>query len=405
MYENEVKENKITVRNLYKIFGKNTADALKMLKKGAGKDEILSETGATIGVNDANFDVFTGEIFVIMGLSGSGKSTLLRCLNRLIEPTSGSIIIDGYDVVDADHNSLREIRRKKMSMVFQNFGLLPHRTVIDNIAFGLEIQEVKFEERTARAMQAVETVGLQGYEDMTTSELSGGMQQRVGLARALTTEPEILLMDEAFSALDPLIRNNMQDELLSIQRKVQKTIVFITHDLDEALKLGDRIAIMKDGVIVQVGASEEILSTPANDYVKSFVENVDTAKVITASSIMFSHAERILTPKSGPKHAVRIMKKEGISYLPVTNNSGIFKGYVYIDDAARLVKENIHTLESIIKTDIPKTLPSVYVAELLPLVIDNDKPIAVIDENEFFLGVVARAAVISEITGTEYNEK
>jgi glycine betaine/proline transport system ATP-binding protein len=342
-----------------------------------------------------------GEVFVVMGLSGSGKSTLLRCLNRLIEPTSGKIILDGIDITNVELEKLRQIRRTEMSMVFQHFGLLPHRTVASNVSFGLEIQGVKENECRKKALDVIGTVGLDGYEDMMTGELSGGMQQRVGLARALATDPEILLMDEAFSALDPLIRRNMQDELIDLQEKVHKTIIFITHDLDEALKLGDRIAIMKDGLIVQIGTPEDILTNPANDYVKAFVEDVDSSKVITASAIMFKHPERIMDPKDGVGLAIRVMKKNGINCLPVTDSNNNFEGYVHIDTVVKHKKEGGHTLEGIIDPEVPKCLPDTPIADLLPLVISSDLPIAVVNSKGKLEGIVSKPSVISEITGED----
>ena len=277
---------KVKVNHLTKIFGKKTKPALEMIRANKSKTEILEKTGATVGVYDVNFEVEEGEIFVIMGLSGSGKSTLIRLLNRLIEPTSGNIYIDGQDISSLDKEELREVRRNKMSMVFQNFGLFPHRTILENTEYGLEIRGVPKEERQAKAEKALENSSLIAFKDQLPSQLSGGMQQRVGLARALANDPEILLMDEAFSALDPLIRREMQDELLDLQENVKKTIIFITHDLNEALRIGDRIALMKDGQIMQIGTGEEILTNPANEYVRTFVEDVDRSKVLTAQNIM-----------------------------------------------------------------------------------------------------------------------
>src|SRR5699024_8798814 len=265
----------IEVKNLSKVFGRNTRQTLKLLDEGLSKSEILEQTGNTVGVNRASFSVDAGEIFVIMGLSGSGKSTLIRLVNRLIEPTEGNIYIDGDDLSKMDKKSLRTVRREKLSIVFQKCALFPHRTILENAEYGLEIQNVPKEERQKKAKDALEMVGLGGYLHQAPGQLSGGMQQRVGLARALANDPEVLLMDEAFSALDPLIRKEMQDELIDLQASMKKTILFITHDLDEALRLGDRIALMKDGSIVQIGTPEEILVKPANDYVEKFVEDVD----------------------------------------------------------------------------------------------------------------------------------
>src|SRR5699024_5983131 len=276
----------IDVEDLTKIFSKNVRQAQRLVDEGASKDEVLEETGCTVAVNNASFTVEKGEFFVIMGLSGGGKSTLIRLVNRLIEPTKGMIKVDGKDISNLDKDALREVRRRKMSMVFQSFALFPHRTVLQNAEFGLEIQKINKIERKKRALEALELVGLDGYSHQYPDQLSGGMQQRVGLARGLTNDPEVLLMDEAFSALDPLIRKDMQDEMIDLQTKMQKTVLFITHDLDEALRLGDRIALMRDGEIVQVGTPEEILTNPANDYVEKFVEDVDRSKVLTAGHIM-----------------------------------------------------------------------------------------------------------------------
>jgi len=329
---------------------------------------------------------------------------LLRCLNRLIEPTAGKVFIDDANVMDADEDELRAIRRKQTSMVFQHFGLLPHRTVSENVAFGLEIQGVEKNARKEQAYESIKVVGLKGYEESMTGELSGGMQQRVGLARALATNPEILLMDEAFSALDPLIRNEMQDELLDLQEKMQKTIVFITHDLDEALKLGDRIAIMKDGWIVQIGTSERILTNPANDYVASFVQNVDRSKVITAQALMFEHPERVVSTKDGPGVAIRRMRKLGVDSLPVTGQDKQFRGMIRIDDAAKLQREDKHNLEDGLDTDVPTTLPDTPVSDLLPLIWESTVPVAVVDEQGRLRGVVARASVVAEIMGATPEE-
>ncbi len=277
---------KIKVENVSKVFGKQTKKAIQMLSSGKNKKEILKATGSTVGVNQANFDVYDGEIFVIMGLSGSGKSTLVRLLNRLIEPTAGNIYIDGDMITNMSKDQLREVRRKKISMVFQKFALFPHRTILENTEYGLELQGVDKKEREQKALDSLKLVGLEGFEHQFPDQLSGGMQQRVGLARALTNDPDILLMDEAFSALDPLIRKDMQDELLDLHDSVGKTIIFITHDLDEALRIGDRIVLMKDGNIVQIGTPEEILMSPSNEYVEKFVEDVDLSKVLTAGHIM-----------------------------------------------------------------------------------------------------------------------
>jgi len=397
----------IQVNNLNVIFGKRKKEALKLLNKGVSKADILNQTGCTVGVYDASLEIKEGEIFVVMGLSGSGKSTLLRCFNRLIEPTSGSIFIDeNKDVIKTSVSELREIRRKKMTMVFQHFGLLPHRTVSSNVAFGLEIQGVDEETRIKKAYETIETVGLKGYEEQMTGQLSGGMQQRVGLARALATDPEVLLMDEAFSALDPLIRNNMQDELLLLQEKVQKTILFITHDLDEALKLGDRIAIMKDGRIVQIGTPEEILTNPADDYVKAFVENVDRGGIITARSIMFEKPASIRIDHDGPKVALRRMRQVGVTSLPVVDKSNNFLGFVKDVEMAHMEENGLQKISEYIhsKKEIRAVSPDTPVAEVLPLFLDNIYNIAVIDDDNKLIGVVVHSSVISEMIGKERKE-
>jgi glycine betaine/proline transport system ATP-binding protein len=272
----------LRAQRLTKVFGPDPASVLPLLEQGMDKDEVLARTGHTVGLHDVSIEVARGETFVVMGLSGSGKSTLVRCLNRLIDPTAGTLELDGSDLLGLGLRALREVRRHRIGMVFQRFALLPHRNVIDNVAFGLRVQGVPRPERARRAAAWVERVGLTGYERALPRELSGGMQQRVGLARALCTDPEVLLMDEAFSALDPLIRREMQGELMRLQRELVKTVVFITHDLDEALRLGDRVAILKDGRLVQVGTPVEIVTRPADDYVRAFVEDVDRARVLRA---------------------------------------------------------------------------------------------------------------------------
>ncbi|MBW6409282.1 quaternary amine ABC transporter ATP-binding protein [Clostridium weizhouense] len=392
--------SKLEVKDLYKIFGKNPKKVIPMLEKGMNKIEIHGKTGNSVGVNNASFEVNKGEFFVVMGLSGSGKSTLIRCLNRLIEPTSGQILIDGKDILKCNEDELLEVRRKKIAMVFQNFALFPHKTISDNVAYGLEIQGVNSKTRKEKAYECLELVGLKGYEESMPDQLSGGMKQRVGLARALATEPEILLMDEAFSALDPLIRKEMQEEMLQLQAKMQKTIIFITHDLDEALRLGDRIAIMKDGIVEQIGSSEDILTNPASDYVRKFVQDVDRTKVITSSTIM-EIAKAIRIEKDGPKAAVRIMKDEGISSIYVINKERKLKGIVNIDDALELAKKNIKTIEEIVIKDVPKASPDEAISDLLSVAKDTKYPIAVIGENDILMGIIKRSTIIAGIAGEE----
>ena len=393
--------SQLEVKNLYKIFGTNTKEALKLVKEGVSKQEILKKTGATIGVDNANFKVERGEFFVVMGLSGSGKSTLIRCLNKLIEPTHGEVLVDGDDVAKADKNALLEIRRKKIAMVFQNFGLFPHRTVIDNVKYGLEVQGVDNSKSLEKSKEMLEMVGLKGYEDQYPSELSGGMQQRVGLARALTTDPEILLMDEAFSALDPLIRKDMQNEIIEIQDRMKKTVIFITHDLDEALKLGDRIAVMKDGSIVQIGTPEEILTHPANDYVRDFVKDVNKSKVVTASSIM-KKPQALTALRDGPNMAIRKMDEEELSTSFVTDRERKLMGIVRIEDMIELKKQGLKDFNGMIKNDeLVRTSPDTLLIDLLPKAMNSRYPIAVVDEEDRLLGIIIKSRLVRHIVGEE----
>lgn len=387
----------IEAKNLTKVFGKNPKQALELLDKGLSKEDILKKTGSTVGVNRASFSVEPGEIFVIMGLSGSGKSTLVRLINRLIEPTQGSILIDGQDLAKMDKKELRQVRREKLGMVFQRFALFPNRTVLKNVEYGLEIQKVEKEERTKKANKALKLVGLEGYAEQRPDQLSGGMQQRVGLARALANDPEVLLMDEAFSALDPLIRKDMQDELIDLQSTMKKTIIFITHDLDEALRLGDRIALMKDGSIVQIGTPEEILMNPANDYVQRFVEDVDRSKVLTAAHIM-KRPETVNIDKHGPRVALERMKEAGISSILVVDSKRNLKGYVTADDASEAIKKDIRDITEILRKDIKQVEKDMPMNEIFAVVNGSSIPTAVV-ENEKLVGIIVRGAVIAALAG------
>lgn len=388
---------KVQVKHLTKVFGKKHQAALSMVQEQRPKNEILEKTGATVGVYDANFEVNEGEIFVIMGLSGSGKSTLIRLINRLIEPTSGDIYIDGQDIAKMDKEELRDVRRHKMSMVFQNFGLYPHRTILENTQLGLELRGISKEERVAKAEKALENSGLLSFKDQYPDQLSGGMQQRVGLARALANDPEILLMDEAFSALDPLIRREMQDELLDLQANVQKTIIFITHDLNEALRLGDRIALMKDGQIMQIGTGEEILTNPANDYVREFVEDVDRARVLTAQNIMVP-AITTNVDIDGPNVALSKMRSEEVSMLMAVDRQRRLVGTLTADEAVTARKEQ-RALREVMNQDVITVTKDTLVSELFPLIYDSPTPLAVV-ENEKLLGVIIRGSVIESLTDT-----
>ena len=395
-------ETKIEVRGLTKIFGKRVNRAKEMLKAGKTKPEILKATGVTVGVDRADFSIKTGEIFVIMGLSGSGKSTTLRMLNRLIEPTDGQVLIDGDDIAKLDKQALREVRRQKLSMVFQGFALLPNRTVLQNAAFGLEIQGMEKDEREMKANKALDLVGLNGFADQYPDQLSGGMQQRVGLARALASDAEILLMDEAFSALDPLNRRDMQDELLDLQEDMQKTIVFISHDLNEALRIGDHIMIMKDGEIVQIGTLEEILSQPADDYVEKFIEGVDRSQVYTAANVMI-RANTVNIDRDGPRLAARRMRDNEISSLYVVDTKRKLVGILDADDVRSAIDAGQKDLRSIVKSDVPTTKMDTPLADLLDAVSTTPVPFAVVDDHDRLRGIIIRGAVLGALSGQEVN--
>jgi len=386
----------IEAKELTKVFGSDPKRAIPLLREGRTKEAIFKETGLTVGVNRVSFSIEPGEIFVIMGLSGSGKSTLVRLLNRLIEPTDGQVLIRGQDLVKADPETLRSIRRKHISMVFQKFALFPHRTILENVEYGLEVQGVPKAKRREAAMASLELVGLGGLERQKPDQLSGGMQQRVGLARALANDPDVLLMDEAFSALDPLIRKDMQDELLQLQTKMKKTIVFITHDLDEALRIGDRIALMKDGAVVQIGTPEQILTNPANDYVERFVEDVDLSKVLTAAHVM-RRPETIKLDR-GPRVALQLMKDQGVSNLYVVDRDRQLLGAITAEDASAAVKEG-KSLEDITIRDVPRVTPDTLLHDLFQTVSETRVPVAVIGDNGKLQGIIIRGAVLAALAG------
>lgn len=387
----------IQVRNLSKIYGRRPREALELLEKGYDKEEVQNRTSHNVGLYDVSFDIREGEIFVLMGLSGSGKSTLERCMNRLIEPTSGQVIIDGLDFTALDEDDLRIARRKKMSMVFQNFALIPHRDVINNVAYGLEMQGVSEAKRLEKSKEAIDLVGLAGYEESMPSDLSGGMQQRVGLARALATDPDILFMDEAFSALDPLIRNDMQDELVKIQSKLGKTVVFVTHDLDEALKLGDRIALMKDGKIVQIGRAEDILQNPADKYVSRFVKEVDRTKVLTAE-IFMRRPRNLLYVTQGPRTALRIMDRLDRNDMLVIDRHNRFLGRVESDDVLRAVKAGEQDLSDIV-VEMPTVGPDAPMSDVIQIMVTTDFPIPVVSDTGLFLGTVSPSVAADTLNG------
>lgn len=395
--------SKLRVEKLTKIFGENDDKALKLVNENKTKEEILDMTGATIGVNQATFEVNEGEIFVIMGLSGSGKSTLVRMLNRLIEPTSGNVYIDEDNVSAMNKKELRDVRRKKISMVFQNFGLFPHRTILENTEYGLEVQGISKAERQEKAERALDNAGLLPYKDQFPDQLSGGMQQRVGLARALANDPDILLMDEAFSALDPLIRRDMQDELIEMQKTMNKTIIFITHDLNESLRLGNRIAIMKDGEVVQVGTGEDILSNPANDYVKRFVEDIDRTKVYTAQHIMEEPAA-VTQSEEKPAEALRIMTDEGMSNILVVDGNDQLVGYVTREKVEELLHSGHDDISSIIQSNVPEVDSGALIDDLFDVIHESETPIAVTSDEGELEGVIVRGNVIGAMTtDTQYD--
>ncbi len=393
---------KISIKNVFKVFGERPDEALSLLKAGSTKAQIHAETGCTIGVNNATFDIRAGEIFVIMGLSGAGKSTMLRLLNRLIEPTSGSIEIDGKDVARLPRSELIALRRRDISMVFQSFALLPNRSVIDNAAFGLEVAGVGEAERKARARTALHAVGLEGYDDSRPDQLSGGMKQRVGLARALAAEPSVLLMDEAFSALDPLIRTEMQDELVRLQAEHSRTIVFVSHDLDEAMRIGDRICIMQNGEVVQVGTPDEIVLKPANDYVRSFFRNVDVSQVFRAGDV-------------ARKTQVTIIERQGVSAAAALERMEHYDREVAIILGRDKTYHGMISRSSLIATardgaadpyrraflpDIEPIPASESLSNVLGKVAASAFPMPVIDEANRYLGSISKSALLETLDRT-----
>lgn len=389
---------KLEVKTLYKIFGDQPDKAFKLLEEGEDRAGILQKTGQTLGVHDVNLQIHEGEIFVVMGLSGSGKSTLVRLLNRLIEPTRGQVLIDGEDIATISDEALRQVRRNKISMVFQSFALMPHLTVLDNAAFGLELAGVPLATRHRSAHQALAQVGLDTWEHAYPDALSGGMKQRVGLARALANDPDILLMDEAFSALDPLIRTEMQDELLKLQANHQRTIIFISHDLDEAMRIGDRIAIMQDGRVIQVGTPDEILSQPANDYVRAFFRGVDLANVFSARDIV-SRKQMPLIKKhvtDGPANALRQLKEQEREFGYVVDRSRRFVGVVSLDSLDRAVASK-GSLDQALLGEIPPLLADTPLHELISQVAAAPCQVPVVEEDGTYLGLISKASLLNTL--------
>ncbi|ARU58053.1 ABC glycine/betaine/L-proline transporter, ATP-binding subunit proV [Oleiphilus messinensis] len=392
---------KVEVKNLYKVFGQRPEHAFKLLEQGVTKDEIFEKTGMVIGVKDANLQIAEGEIFVVMGLSGSGKSTLVRLLNRLIEPSRGQVLIDGEDITAISDDALRQIRRKKVSMVFQSFALMPHLNVLENTAFGLELSGEDLTTRQDKAIKALAQVGLEAYANNYPDELSGGMQQRVGLARALANDPDIMLMDEAFSALDPLIRTEMQDELLHLQSKLQRTIIFISHDLDEAMRIGDRIAIMQGGEVVQVGTPDEILHNPANDYVKSFFKGVDVSHVFNAGDIARKLQVTLIKKQSsdGLRTGLKSLRDYDREHGYVIDKDGKLLGVVSANSLSAVIKEEKTLSEAFL--DITPLQTDTPIRETLGVVAQAPCPLPVIDENQKYCGAISRTLLLETLDREE----
>ncbi|MBK4785343.1 MAG: glycine betaine/L-proline ABC transporter ATP-binding protein ProV [Pantoea sp. Pent] len=385
---------KLEVKNLYKVFGDHPEKAFKLIEKGESKESILAKTGLSLGVKNASLAIEEGEIFVIMGLSGSGKSTMVRLLNRLIEPTRGQVIIDGVDIAKISDAELRDVRRNKISMVFQSFALMPHMTVLNNTAFGMELAGVALQERQGKALDALRQVGLGNYAHAYPDELAGGMRQRVRLARALAINPDILLMDEAFSALDPLIRTEMQDELVKLQAKHQRTIVFISHDLDEAMRIGDRIAIMQGGEVVQVGTPDEILNNPANDYVRTFFRGVDISHVFSAKDIARRSAGALIRKAAGfgPRSAIKLLQDEDREYGYVLEKQK-FIGVVSTDSlkAALAAGEGLDNA----LLDAPLAVPAdTSLNDLLSHVAQAPCAVPVIGEDQQYVGIISKSTLL-----------
>ncbi len=386
-------EIKISVKNLFKIFGPHPKKAMELLEQGLGKEAIFEKIETTIGVQKASFEIYKGEVFVIMGLSGSGKSTMVRMLNRLIEPTSGQVFIDGEDIISMNNDQLVKMRRKKMSMVFQSFALMPHMTVLENTAFGLEMDGFDKKTREERALQALEQVGLEAWAASMPDELSGGMQQRIGLARGLAVDPDILLMDEAFSALDPLIRTEMQDELLKLQAKAKRTIVFISHDLDEAMRIGDRIAIMEGGRVVQVGTPDEILQNPADDYVRAFFRGVDPTNILTAGDISVdTQVTIVVTDGKSPRAALQRLIKNDRDFGYVIDSTRKFLGVVSTDSLRAIIDHpdqpqliNKAYLDGIVPAHVSDSMQ-----DILPEVTSHPWPLPILNDADEYIGAVSK---------------
>lgn len=385
----------ISIRNVYKLYGNNRNEAVAMLDSGADKDAVYRKTGVTAALAAIDLNIKKGEIFVIIGLSGSGKSTLLRCLNWLHRPTSGNITFEGAELGAMNKQELLSLRRNKISMVFQSFGLMDHRDVLGNVAYGLEVKGMPKAQREQKAMELISMVGLDGWEHKSCNQLSGGMRQRVGIARALANDPEVLLMDEPFSALDPLVRRDMQFELLSLQRKLKKTVVFVTHDIDEAFKLGDTVAIMRDGKIIQIGTPEQMSAHPADDYVRDFIGAADKTKVLTVKNIMITPSS-LIRRADGADHAIREMRKNALSTVYVVDDDLRLEGVLTITEAIRALREGLSVGE-VMASNIATTTEDALVADVLPVAAETLYPIAVVDSESRLRGIVTKASVLSSL--------
>lgn len=392
---NNNNETIFSIQNLYKIYGSEKSKAIKLKESGTDKNTIYKKTGTTVALYDVSLDIKKGEVFVIIGLSGSGKSTLARCFNLLNKPSQGKILFKGKDINKFSKQELIKYRRNNISMVFQNFGLMSHRNVIGNVEYGLEIKGISKEERHNKAMELISMVGLDGYENEPIASLSGGMKQRVGIARALANNPEVLIMDEPFSALDPLVRKDMQFELLTIQRKLDKTIIFITHDINEAFKLGDRVAIMKDGQLIQVDTPEQMSSNPADDYVKQFIDSADKTQVISVKNVM-STPNSIVRLKDTPAYATRVMRANKISTAYVVKEKMQLQGIITIDDAIRANKENL-TISDVLIKDIKITTPDSLLTDIITMAAETKYPLCVVDDDGSLKGIVSKADVLASI--------
>lgn len=385
----------LSVQNLTKLYGSEKNRAIKLKKSNVKKDEIYKKTGVTVALWDVSLEIKKGEIFVIIGLSGSGKSTLVRCFNMLNKQTSGHILYEGKDIGKFNKTELNDYRRNKISMVFQNFGLMSHRNILGNVEYGLEVKGMSKAERHQKAMEMIDMVGLNGLENEPISSLSGGMKQRVGIARALANDPEILLMDEPFSALDPLVRKDMQFELLKIQSKLDKTIIFITHDINEAFKLGDKVAIMRDGELIQVATPEEMSANPENDYVKQFIDSADKTQVISVGNVMIT-PNSIIRLRDNPSYAISQMRSNGVSSAYVVAEKMKLQGVVTIDDAIKANREGL-TISDILIRDINTTTPDALLHDILPVAAETRFPIAVISDDGSLKGIVSKAHVLSSM--------